>query len=56
MTEDWCSTPDSVLTGSGDQRATKPVGTVEYFPGCKRPEREADDFLPSSSEVKNSWS
>jgi hypothetical protein len=45
-----------VQTGSGAHPASYPMGTRDSFPGVKRPEREADQSLPSSAEVKNAWS
>jgi len=31
-------------------------GYLGYFPGAKRPGREADHSSPSNAEVKNEWS
>jgi hypothetical protein len=45
-----------VQTGSGAHPASYPVGTRGFFPGVKRPGREADHSTPSSAEVKNVWS
>jgi hypothetical protein len=41
-----------VQNGSGTHLASYPVGTRGSFPGVKRPEHEADNFLPSNAEVK----
>jgi hypothetical protein len=38
-----------VQTGSGTHPASYPVGTKRSFPGVKRPGREADHSLPSST-------
>jgi hypothetical protein len=44
-----------VQTGSGAHPAFCPVGTGALTPRVKRPEREADNWPPSSAEV-NAWS
>jgi hypothetical protein len=41
-----------VQNGSGAHLASYPMGTRGYFPGGKRPGREADHSPPSSAEVK----
>jgi hypothetical protein len=45
-----------VQTGSGPHPASYPTSTGDYFPGVKRPGREAEHSPPSSAEVKNEWS
>jgi hypothetical protein len=45
-----------VQNGSGAQPAFYPMGTRDFLPGVKRPEREAEDSPPSGAEVKNVWS
>jgi hypothetical protein len=35
---------------------TQPMAKAAFFPGVKRPGREADHSPPSSAEVKNAWS
>jgi len=35
--------------------ASYSVGSIDSFPGVKRPGREADHSHPSSTEVKNAW-
>jgi hypothetical protein len=42
-------------TGSGAHSASYPAGAGSYFPGVKRPGREADHSSPTSAEVKNTW-
>jgi hypothetical protein len=42
----------SVQNGSEVHSASYPMGTRGYFPGVKRPGREADHSPPSSDEVK----
>jgi len=32
-----------------------PMGTGGFFPGVKRPVREADHSSPSNTEVKTAW-
>jgi hypothetical protein len=41
-----------VQNGSGAHTASYPMGTMDYFPGVKRPGPEADHSPPSSAEVK----
>jgi hypothetical protein len=41
-----------VQIGSRAHPASYPVGTRGFFPGVKRPGREADHSPPSSAEVK----
>jgi len=45
-----------VQNGSGSHPASYSMGTRGSFPGGKRPGREADHSLPSSSRSKNEWS
>jgi hypothetical protein len=45
-----------VQNGSGVHPASYPIGTRGFFPGVKRPGREADHSPPSSAKVKNAWS
>jgi hypothetical protein len=45
-----------VETGSGAYPTPYSMGTRGFFPGVKRPGREADRTPPSSAEVKNAWS
>jgi hypothetical protein len=44
--------PPFVQTGSGPNPVSLPTGTGGYFPGGKRPGREADH---SSAKVKKTW-
>jgi hypothetical protein len=44
-----------VQTGSGAQSASYPMWTGGYFPGVKRPRREANHSSPTSAEVKKTW-
>jgi hypothetical protein len=41
-----------VQNGSGVYPASYPMGNRGFFPGVKRPGREADNSPPSSAEVK----
>jgi hypothetical protein len=41
-----------VQNGSGAHPASYPMGTRGYFPGVKRPGREADHSPPPNAEVK----
>jgi len=45
-----------VQNGSGAHPASYPMGTGGFYPGKKRPKREADHLPPCSVEVKNAWS
>jgi hypothetical protein len=45
-------TTTSKTTALGPHLTSYPVGTRGYFPGEKRPGREADHSPPSSAEVK----
>jgi hypothetical protein len=45
-----------IQTGSGAHPVSYPVGTRNYFRGVKLPGREADNWFPFSTEVKNAWS
>jgi hypothetical protein len=42
----------SVKTGSGANTTSYPVGTGRYFLGVKGSDRESDNSLPSTVEVK----
>lgn len=44
-----------VLSGSEVHPASMPVVYGTLSAGLKRPEREADNFPPSTAEVKNAW-
>jgi hypothetical protein len=44
-----------VKTGSAAHPASYPLGAGSLSLGIKRPGREADHSLPSSSKVKNAW-
>jgi hypothetical protein len=45
----------SVQNGSGANPASYSVGTRGLSLGVKRPEREDDNWPPSSAVVKNEW-
>jgi hypothetical protein len=45
-----------IQTGSGAHPASCSMGIKPFFPGVKRPEREADHSHPFSAEVKDEWS
>jgi hypothetical protein len=45
-----------VQTDSGAHPASCPMVTGLFFPGIKRPRREAGHSHPSIAKVKNAWS
>jgi hypothetical protein len=51
-----CSVLQRVQTGSMAYPASYSMGRGSSFPGVKRTRREADNALPSSTEVKKNWS
>jgi hypothetical protein len=57
-----CSIPDRdrdfslAQTDSGAYPACYSISTADFFLGIKRAGREANQWFPSSAEVKNKWS